>query len=78
MKHYTFRLTAYVTLQYTFLASEVEPDADGSDSDVIPTDAALRVLEEELAEAFGNSHAIDTIDLDVDSIDLLGINESSL
>ena len=75
MKLYTFQLIGTFKTQYSFQESEVIRDPGGGASDFVPTAAALLELEKELSESFGYSHSIESIDLHVDSDDLLNITD---
>ena len=72
MKTYAFHVTGTFTIEYSFAESEIDPGAaDG----IVPTGAALRSLEEELLAVLSYGHAIDAVDLDVDSDNFLGVTE---
>ena len=74
-KLYTYDVTCSFNLQYSFTASEVEPDPDGGKGDFIPTDEAIRNLEKKLTEAIGLNFYVSNFQIDVESDQLLGITE---
>jgi hypothetical protein len=75
MKRNSYSITCTVTLQYTFEESEIRSDADSLARNAVPTDDALENLESELAEYLGINYSIDSLDIDADSLLLLGIND---
>ena len=72
MKIYTYELLASVKVEYSFPESEVVQEPDGSDGDMIPTDTALRDLEQFLLETLSLEFAINSVELHVDSDNFLG------
>ena len=72
MKTHTFRVSCSFTFQHSFVESEVEPDPDGSDTDLQPTEGALSALQAELEAKLGHEYSLSSISLDVDSDNLLG------
>lgn len=73
MKTYTYRVVCSFALQHSFTESEVENDSDSGESDVLPTDAALSALKEELQATLNHNYAISSFDIHAESDDLLGI-----
>ena len=72
MKSHTFSVTCSFTFQHSFVGSEVEPDPDGSVTDVQPIEAALSALQDEIENMLGDKYSLSSISLDVDSDSLLG------
>jgi hypothetical protein len=69
---YTFNVQCTFNVQYTFNESSVEPDPEGRDGDVQPTEAALQILEAELLAVLHNNYAVDEVQAFADSDQLLG------
>jgi hypothetical protein len=75
MKSHTFSVTYSFTFQHSFVESEVEQDPDGSDVDLIPTEAALSALQSELEAKLGDEYSLSSLSLDADSDKFLGTAE---
>jgi len=79
MKHYTFNVVCSFTMQFTFTESELQPDSDGSESDVEPSDMALIKLEQELRDFLSQHYYVKNVEVYADSDALLGIvNDSEI
>lgn len=76
MKSYTFRVSGSFVVQYTFTEVEVSEAKGGAGERVIPDASALHALEEEIRSALGDDYAIESVELSVDSEDLLGVVNS--
>jgi len=62
--------------QYTLDQSEVELDPGGDGKkDFCPTDAALKTLARDMAEALGQNWSVSSFEAYADSDDLLGVIE---
>ena len=73
MKTYTFRLLCSFEMQYSFTESEVGPDTEGGESDVVPTEAVLAALIEEMQATI--CQHITSFAIHVESDDLLGTED---
>jgi hypothetical protein len=69
---YTFNVQCSFDVQYTFKESEVEPDPEGEEGAVQPTEVALRVLEGDLLAALHYNYAVDEVQASADSDRALG------
>lgn len=78
MKHFTFNVVCSFTTQFTFTESEVQPDPDGSESDVEPSDLALIKLEQELRDFLSEHYYVVNVEIYADSDALLGIENDSI
>jgi len=74
--HYTFKVFCSFQMQFTFTEKEVQPDPGGRKEDFEPTDAALRVLEQELAEHCGQDYVVENVQVEADSQSLIGFEPS--
>ena len=69
-KIYTYEMICSFTVQYSFSETEVGQDPEGGAGDCIPTDKALRDLEEELSETLGQNYLVS--DMEAESSTFLG------
>ena len=76
MKIYTFHVAGSFKLQYSFPESDLRQDEEGREGELVPTEAAISALQEELQAAFGYNYAVDSIELSIDGDDLLGVSEA--
>lgn len=74
-KHYTFRVVCSFTMQHTFTEDEMEPDPEGGEGDVVPTDEGMLALQRELEEHLRGDYVVDEVELDTDSDALLGVED---
>jgi hypothetical protein len=78
MEHYAFTVVGSFKMQYTYSDQEVQPDADGNDADVEPTEEAQRQLEGRLTECLGREFALmGNVEVFADSDALLGVDDDS-
>ena len=77
-KKYTFSVSCTFTMQHTFDESEIEPDPDGDETAVEPTDRALLALARELEEALLEAYVVSDLDASSDSDMLLGIADEAV
>lgn len=74
-KIYTYRVICSFALQYSFTEAEVEKDPGGNESDLQPTEEAIRSLEKDLIETLGQNYAISDFETYAESDELLGISD---
>ena len=77
MKHYTFNVVCSFNMQFTFTENEVQPDSDGSESDIEPSDSALTNLEQNLKDFLSQHYCVANVEVYADSDALLGIENDS-
>jgi hypothetical protein len=71
---YTFNVRCTIEMQYTFAAADVMRHS-GDESDVEPTDSAIRALGEELAAMLNHNYGITEVDVFTDPSRLVGSDE---
>lgn len=77
MKHYTFNVDCFFTMQFTFTEQEVQQDSEGAEGDVEPSDSALAQLEEEIKHFLSQSYGVENMEVYADSDALLGVVDDS-
>ena len=75
VKKYTFRVFCTFEVQHTFGENEVEPDPDGDDTDVEPTDDALQAYGRELESYLAEHYSVSDVEVSTDSDLMLGVIE---
>ena len=78
MKRYTFNVVCSFAMQFTFSESEVQPDSEGSESDVEPSELALEKLEAELNDFLSQHYGVTKVEAYADSDALLGIEDDPI
>ena len=71
---YTFRVQCFFKIQYTVTESEVGPDTDGFETDVMPTDDAINALEQQFREWIEAKRTVTSFQAYAESDELLDVS----